>query len=185
MRACVRVWEGGWGHLGEVHRGVEVVVGKPAVLLRVQQLQQRAGRVALVPWAPPARPPLADPGRIPLTRTRPREYANQEGNRAAGTRTAGRYVRGQLREAFFPLLLFLLLESSFSAGLDNIGPAALILFICQRERQMLFRMHSQGRGGGRGALPLPSLSISSIRIKGLEVAVLFRHWMTFPGIAPT
>ena len=38
-------------HFGEVNGHVQVVVQEAGVLLRVQQLQQRAGRVALVPCA--------------------------------------------------------------------------------------------------------------------------------------
>ena len=38
-------------HFGQVDGHVQVVVQEAGVLLRVQQLQQRAGRVALVPWA--------------------------------------------------------------------------------------------------------------------------------------
>ena len=124
-------------HLGQVHRHVQVVVHEAAVLRRVQQLQQRAGRVALVAcaWAG-----VSSSVSVSSTSTRASNAQHGDGWLAQEVARVGQAIRA-----------------------SSALPSCLI----------------------PQSAPRPSLSISSISTRGLDVPVLLRHCTTLPGMAPT
>lgn len=145
--------------LGQVDGHVQVVVQEAGVLLGVQQLQQRARRVARVPCA--------------------RRAAGFDGRAAQASRlSASHNASIPHRLLTFPSLLSscLPLYCAWQCRPAGCGPHAppntalgtpnLVTVTC------------------RGA-PRPSLSISSMRTKGLLVPVNFRHCTILPGMAPT
>jgi hypothetical protein len=147
-------------HLAQVDGHVQVVVQEAAVLLRVQQLQQRAGGVAC-----------------------------GAGGQGQGAGERGPAVRAELwrqagcarRGRHAPL-------HATSAG-TRCQAAAGWLAQAGAGRARLMAQAGRHRQAGRRrrapAWPRPNLSISSMSTSGLLLPVDLRHCTLLPGMAPT
>lgn len=188
-------------HLGQVHRHVQVVIQEVGILLGVQQLKQRRRGVPLV--APANLVHLKGVGvcvfvlwhgsdtlsHPPCLLTRRRwgqgaggGHAQSKGRGLLGSPRQGRSCivrpgrsRITLRGGVSP-------EMAGATGviLDRPHPVRTAWSSGSGRPEGLTALRPRGRALGTEAAPT-----SSIRINGFSVLVFFRHWMIFPGMAPT
>ena len=77
------------------------------------------------------------------------------------------------------------MQEHISAGLVTRVTLRVDMPVLWTPSASLCMQKDKGKTSGSKSAPLPSLSISSISTRGLDVPVLFRHCTTLPGIAPT